>query len=313
MVMKKKQLILGTRGSRLALWQANFVKKQIEAEHPDTSVVIKVIKTTGDKIKKIPLTEIGGKALFLKEIEESLLEEKVDLGVHSLKDVPTDLPAGLELAAVLKREDPRDVFVSKKYDSILHLPKKARIGTGSFRRRAQLKNFRPDLDVVPLRGNVETRLKKILSEDLDGIILAAAGLVRLGMKSKITEYLPPSLMLPAVGQGAMCIEIRAKDVETRRQVEFLNDMDTAHAVEAERSFLKTLEGDCQSPIAAFAEVEGQSVKITGMLASVEGRDLVRDRLEGNIREAANLGEKLARQLLGHGGRDILRVCREKIA
>lgn len=307
----KRKLVLGSRGSRLALWQANHVKKLLEDEYQDLSVMVKVIKTTGDKLASARLVEIGGKALFLKEIEEQLLAGKVHVGVHSLKDVPAVLPPGLMISAVLKRDDPRDVFISKKYDSLLHLPKKARVGTSSLRRKAQLKNFRPDFEIVPIRGNVETRLRKIQPGQIDAIILGAAGMTRLGLAPKITEYLPTSLMLPAVGQGVIAVEIREEDDRTRRLLDFLNDIETMICIQAERSFLKTMGGDCEAPIAAFAEINGQNLKVTGMVASPDGRELIRDRGEGNIREAVVLGEALAKQLLGHGGREILRACKSK--
>lgn len=307
----KRKIIIGSRGSRLALWQANNVKKLLEDEYRDFSVTIKVIKTTGDKVTSKPLTEIGGKALFLKEIEEEILAGKVHVGVHSLKDVPADLPPGLLLTAVLKREDPRDVFISKKYGSLLQLPKKAKVGTSSLRRKAQLKNFRPDFEIVPIRGNVETRLKKMQSGQMGAIVLAAAGMTRLGMVAKITEYLPTTLMLPAVGQGVIALEIREDDEATRRLLDPLNDQETMIAIQAERSFMKGVDGDCHAPIAAFAEVHGQNLKITGMIASPDGRELIRDRMEGNIRESVALGDGLAKQLLGHGGREILRACKAK--
>jgi len=306
----KRKFILGSRGSRLALWQANHVKKLLEDEYHDLSVTIKVIKTTGDKETSKPLAEIGGKALFLKEIEEQLVAGKVQAGVHSLKDVPGVMPKGLVLSAILKRDDPRDVFISKKYQSLLQLPKKAKVGTSSLRRRAQLKNFRPDFEIVPLRGNVETRLRKLHSGKMDAIVLAAAGMARLGMSSKITEYLPTTLMLPAVGQGAIAIEIREEDDVARRLLDPLNDQETMIAIQAERSFMKTLDGDCRAPIAAYAEVHGQNLKITGMIASPDGRELIRDRMEGNIRDSVSLGENLAKQLMGHGGREILRSCKK---
>jgi hydroxymethylbilane synthase len=309
----KRRLVLGSRGSPLALWQANLVKNLLEEEYGDLSVTIKAIKTTGDKVRKTPLAEIGGKSLFIKEIEEQLLEEKIHVGVHSMKDVPVILPKGLTIGAILKREDSRDVFVSKKYDSLLHLPKRAKIGTSSLRRQAQLKNFRPDLEIVPLRGNVETRLRKLTAGEFDAVVLSAAGLTRLSLAKKITEYLPTSLMLPAVGQGAIGLEVREEDDEIRRLIDFLNDIETVHCIQAERSFLKAIEGDCRAPVAAFAEIDGQTLKLTGMIASIDGRELIRDRLEGNIRDAVSLGEQLARQLFGHGAREILRSCREKLS
>lgn len=309
--MTKRRIILGSRGSRLALWQANFVKKLLEEEYGDLSVTIKAVKTTGDKIKGVPLAQIGGKSLFIKEIEEQLLTGKIDIGVHSMKDVPTELPRGLMIGSILKREDPRDVFVSKKYDSLLHLSKRARVGTSSLRRQAQLKNFRPDLEVVNLRGNVETRLRKLGSGDYDAVILAASGLTRLGMVGKITEYLPTTLMLPAAGQGAIGLEVREEAGETRRMIEVLNDIETVHRLQAERTFLKRMEGDCRAPIAAYAEIDGQTLRVTGVVVSVDGRELVRDRMEGNIRDAVSLGEQLAKALFAQGAREILRSCREQ--
>lgn len=307
----KRRLVLGSRGSRLALWQANYVKKLLGEEYGDLSVTIKVIETTGDKSRKMPLAEIGGKALFIKEIEEQLLAEKIDIGVHSMKDLPVVLPKGLVIGVILKRDDARDVFVSRKYDSLLHLPKKARIGTSSLRRQAQLKNFRPDLEIMPLRGNVETRLRKLGQGNLDAIILSAAGLTRIGLAGKITEYLPTTLMLPAAGQGAIGLEVREEAHDARRLIDTLNDIETVHCLQAERAFLKKVEGDCRAPIGAYAEVDGQTLKVTGVVASVDGRELIRDRLEGNIRDAVSLGEQLAKSLFAQGAREILRSCKER--
>ena len=307
----KKRLVLGSRGSRLALVQANLVKKLLEEEYGDLEVSIRVIKTTGDRLSKGSLSTQGGKGLFLKEIEEQLLSKKVDVGVHSMKDVPVILPPGLVIPSVLQREDPRDVFLSKKFNSLLQLPKKARIGTSSMRRRAQLKNFRPDLEVVPLRGNIDTRLKKIGTGGVQAVVLAAAGLVRLGLSNRITEYLHPSIMLPAVGQGTIALEIREADDRVRRLVDSLNHIETMLCVQAERAFLRGLEGDCQAPIAAYARIDGQNMDLTGMVASVDGRELLRDRVEGNIRDAVTLGETLANTLRSHGAREILRSSRGK--
>jgi len=295
----------------LALWQAHHVKKLLLKEYAKISVTIKVIKTTGDKNHKVPLAEIGGKALFLKEIEESLLAEKIDIGVHSMKDVPSVLPQGLTIASILKREDPRDVFLSKKYTSLLQLPKKAKIGTSSPRRQAQIKNFRPDFEVVPLRGNIETRLRKLSTGGFDAIVLSAAGLLRLGFGKKITEYLSTTLMLPSGGQGAIGLEVREGDEESRKLVEFMTDLETSACVQAERAFLKAVEADCQAPVAAYAEVNGQNLKLTALVASKDGRELLRDRLEGNVRDAVLIGTQLAKNLFGLGAREILRSAREK--
>ena len=303
----KQRLVLGSRGSPLALWQVHHVKKRLEEAHPGLQITVRVIKTTGDKLNSAPLVELGGKSLFLKEIEEAILTGKVDIGVHSLKDIPVLFPAGLVLGSILKREDPRDVFVSKKYDSLLHLPKKAQVGTSSLRRHAQLKNFRPDLEVIPLRGNVETRLRKMAAGNPASIVLAAAGLARLGYLSRVTEYLPTTLMLPAVGQGAIALEL-AEGSPWAKTTEFLNDIETATCVTAERSFLKALEGSCRAPIAAFAELNGMNLKLTGMVASPDGRELIRDRVEGNKRDAIKPGEQLAKSLFSQGAREILRSC-----
>ena len=303
---RTNSLVLGTRGSRLALCQANHVKGLLERSNPGLKVSLKVIQTSGDKLRKGPLSEAGGKYLFVKEIEEELLKGGVDIGVHSVKDMPSILPTGLVIGAILKREDPRDVFLSKKFDSLLHLPKKSRVGTGSIRRQAQLRNFRPDLEVVPLRGNVETRLRKLATGQMAAVILAAAGLIRLGLQGRITEYLPTTLMLPAVGQGGIGLEIREDRAELPRWLDPLNDVETVTCITAERAFLKALEGDCGSPIAGYAEIVGINLKLTGMVATPDGRELIRDRVEGNIREAQVLGERLAKSLFAQGARELLR-------
>ncbi|MBI2083423.1 MAG: hydroxymethylbilane synthase [Deltaproteobacteria bacterium] len=308
--MSKKSLILGTRGSKLALWQANFVKDLLEKEYEGLKVDLKVIQTSGDKLKDKPLPEFGGKYLFLKEIEEAILARKVDIGVHSMKDVPAVMVEGMAIGAILKREDPRDVFISKKYASLLQLPKKTKIGTSSLRRESQLRNFRPDLEVVSLRGNVDTRLRKVMKGDPPAIVLAAAGLTRLGYQDKITEYLPTTLMLPGVGQGAIGLEIRAGDTEVSKTIEFLNDMETSYCLGAERSYMREIGGDCRAPVAAFAEIHGMTLKLTGMVASPDGRDLIRDRVEGNFREAEDLGKQLAKSLFSQGAREILRTASE---
>ncbi|MBI2980917.1 MAG: hydroxymethylbilane synthase [Deltaproteobacteria bacterium] len=308
--LSKKNLILGTRGSKLALWQANFVKGLLEKEYEGLRVVLKTIVTTGDKIKERPLPEIGGKQLFLKEIEEALLAGRVDLGVHSMKDVPAVMLERLTIGAILKRGDPRDVFVSQKFGSLLQLPKKTRIGTSSLRRSAQLKNFRPDLEVVSLRGNVDTRLRKMAKGDPPAIVLAAAGLIRLGHQQKISEYLPTSLLLPAVGQGAIGLEMRVGDTEVAKTIEFLNDSETVYCLTAERSYLREIGGDCHAPVGAFAEIHGMTLKLTGMVATPDGRDLIRDRVEGNFREAEDLGKQLAKSLFSQGARELLRTAAE---
>jgi len=307
--MAQKKFIIGSRGSALALWQAHFVKKMLEDEYRDFLIEIKTIKTMGDKQSKTPLAEIGGKALFLKEIEEQILSGKMHMGVHSMKDVPTELPPGLIVSTLLKRDDPRDVLVSKKYNSLMRLPKKARIGTSSLRRQAQLKHFRSDLEIVPLRGNLETRLQKISTENLSAIVLASAGLERLGLSAKITEYLPLNIMLPAVAQGAIGIEILEENTELKQLLNFLNHQETSLCVQAERSFLKTIQGDCQSPVAAYAILKKDTLVLEAMVASLDGLELIRQKIVGVPVNAVNLGQQLAQQILSEGGDDILARCR----
>ncbi|MBI1909203.1 MAG: hydroxymethylbilane synthase [Deltaproteobacteria bacterium] len=306
-----RPLIIGTRGSPLALWQAHFVQKGLQAKHLGLKISIRAIKTSGDKLKKASLAKIGGKGLFIKEIEEALLAGKIDLAVHSMKDLPIDLPDELQIFGVLKREDPRDVFVSKKYDSILGLPRRSVIGTGSLRRQAQLKNFRPDFKIVPVRGNVETRLRKIGKGGCDAMILAAAGLIRLGFTAKIREYLPTTLMIPAVGQGVIGIEGRVGDPEAESLARSLNDPVTEACLLAERSFLKELGGDCQSPIAGYAEPNGLAMELTGLVASPDGRELIRDQVTGFVKDPVSLGRQMGRSLLAKGAKEILKSCRDE--
>lgn len=294
-------LIIGTRGSPLALWQANWVKARLEERHPGLDVYLKIIHTEGDKILDTPLAKVGGKGLFVKEIETDLLDGEIDLAVHSMKDVPTALPPELEISVVCEREDPRDAFIAREAGMTLAtLPDKARVGTSSLRRQAQLLSRRPDLEIVPLRGNVGTRLRKLEELELDAVILAAAGLIRMEQAGLITEYLSAADSLPAVGQGALGIETRKDDGQTRARVEFLNHLPTQIAVEAERSFLARLEGGCQVPIAAHATVEGGAVTLDGLVASVDGSVIFRDTISGPVEDRAALGARLAGQLLSRG-------------
>mgnify|MGYP001583575981 FL=1 len=244
------ELRIGTRGSQLALNQAHWVKEKLVEAHPDLNVMLIKIKTTGDKIQDAPLAKIGGKGLFVKEIEEALIHRRIDLAVHSIKDVPTEFPEGLHLSAITKRGDPRDVFISRDGTILKDLPQKAKIGTSSLRRQAQLLHFRKDLELLPLRGNLDTRLKKLKTMNLDGIVLALAGVKRLGLEERITEIIPTEISLPAIGQGALGIETRQGDQEVEGQIQFLNHKDSWIAISAERAFLKKLEGGCQVPIAA---------------------------------------------------------------
>ena len=303
--MTVKDLRIGTRGSQLALYQANWVRERLVQVHPDLNVTLITIKTTGDKIQDAPLARIGGKGLFVKEIEEALIQKRVDLAVHSIKDVPAELPKELYLSAITKREDPRDVFISKDGKNMRELRQGAKIGTSSLRRQAQLLHFRKDLKLIPLRGNLDTRLKKLEKENLDGIVLAMAGVKRLGFESRITEIIPVEISLPAIGQGALGIETRKGDKDVEERIHFLNDLPSAIAVSAERAFLKKLEGGCQVPIAAFAQVIDSNVSIDGLVGSIDGKRLVKHRLQGPTEKAESLGIELAEILLGKGAKGIL--------
>ncbi len=305
-------LRIGTRGSQLALWQANWVKEQLIRKHPDLDVEIHTIKTTGDKILDVPLAKVGGKGLFVKEIEEALLERSVDLAVHSMKDVPTELPDGLGIVAVSEREDPRDAVLGRNKTPILELPQGAKIGTSSLRRQAQLFAARPDFAIEPLRGNINTRLRKLKEGMYDAIILAMAGVRRLGWDKEVTEVIDPGVMLPAIGQGALGIETRLTDEGTLERIAFLNDDVTSSCVAAERAFLHRLEGGCQVPIAAYAVREGDEVLLTGLVGSVDGTRMIKDSDRGPASGAAQLGDALASKILEAGGREILEevYCRE---
>lgn len=307
------ELRIGTRGSQLALFQANWVKDQLIHAHPDLKVSLIKIKTTGDKIQDAPLAKIGGKGLFVKEIEEALIQRKIDLAVHSIKDVPTQFPEGLHLSVITKREDPRDVFISRKRKTLKELPKGAKIGTSSLRRQAQLLHYRSDYEVIPLRGNLDTRLKKLKTMNLDGIVLALAGVRRLGFEEKITEIISTDVSLPAIGQGALGIETRQHDREIEEQIQLLNDKDSWIAVSAERSFLNKLEGGCQVPIAAFARITGATLQIDGLVGTIDGKRVIRERLEGPTEAAELLGNKLADILLNKGARSILDEVYQKSA
>lgn len=295
---------LGSRGSKLALWQAGFVQAEIE-KNTGRRVEIVRIRTTGDVILDVPLAKVGGKGLFTKEIEEALLAGAIDLAVHSMKDVPTDLPAGLEIAAITKREDPRDAFLSNTARRFQDLPQGARVGTSSLRRQSQLLSVRPDLSIGQLRGNLDTRLRKMDEGQFDAIILASAGLRRLGWASRIAEILPTSLSLPAIGQGALGIEIRRDDEDTRAAIAFLDDPETAAAVRAERAFLRRLEGGCQVPIGAFGRWEGGQIVLDGMVGRPDGSRIVRGSARGPAQEPEALGRRLAEELLGRGAGAIL--------
>ena len=301
----KAVLKIGTRQSLLALWQSNHIAACLRKQYPDCEVVLKKIVTKGDRILDVPLAQIGGKGLFTKEIEEDLLSGEVDLAVHSLKDMPTVLPEGLCLTAITERANVGDAFVSNKYNSFAELPLGAVVGTSSLRRKAQLLAARPDLTIRDLRGNVDTRLRK-LDEDLyDAIILAAAGLERLGHGDRIKAVIPSSVCLPAVGQGALAIECRTNDAEVRQMLDFLNDVPTVYATNAERAFLGLLEGGCQVPIGVHADVEGDKIKIEAIIAALDGSTVLRDTVEGPASDAVALGQALGRKMLANGGQEIL--------
>lgn len=301
----KANLIIGTRQSLLALWQSNQIASLLRKQYPDCQVTLKKIVTKGDRILDVPLAQIGGKGLFTKEIETELLDGTVDLAVHSLKDMPTVLPEGLCLTAITTRANVGDAFVSNKYASFSELPQGAVLGTSSLRRKAQLLAVRPDLKIVDLRGNVDTRLRKLDEGQMDAIILAAAGLERLGHADRIREIIPTTVCLPAVGQGALAIECRSDNKEVREMLAFLNDLPTKQATDAERAFLGLIEGGCQVPIGVHAEIENDNVKIEAVIASLDGSKVLRNNITGPAANAADLGRKLGQQMLAEGGEQIL--------
>ena len=296
---------IGTRGSKLALTQTNFVADKLKKAIPDAEVEICVIKTSGDIMQDVSLLTIGGQGVFVKEIEEALLSEKIDLAVHSLKDVPGENPEGLIFAAILPREDVRDVLVSRNNIKLEFMPKGAKIGTGSQRRGAQIKALLPDVSIVPLRGNIETRIKKIETENINGVILAAAGMKRNGLAEKITQFLPVETMLPAVGQGALGLQIRKDDTELAKACAALNDTTTAAEVAAERAFLRALGGGCRLPIAALGKLDGRMLTLEGMVAAPNGSTMIREKLSGTINDVEAMGKKLAEIVLDKGGRRLM--------
>ena len=293
-----KEIRIGTRASKLALWQSEFVAAELQKKYPALKIELVKIQTTGDKILDSPLAKIGGKGLFTKEIENSLAENKIDMAVHSLKDVPNELPANFKIAAITKRAQPFDAFVSNKFNSIEELPKGAVVGTSSFRRAAQILNLYPNLKIENLRGNVDTRLKKLDAGNFDAIILAAAGLERLGYSGRIKQILTE--IIPAAGQGALAIEIRAEDIEVADAVKFLNDEKTFNATKIERDFLKVIGGSCQIPVGIFAEVDENKIYARAVVASIDGKKIIRDTAE-NID-----GATFAKKILNSGGREIMR-------
>ncbi|MBK7105659.1 MAG: hydroxymethylbilane synthase [Ignavibacteriae bacterium] len=309
--MKKDKLILGSRGSELALWQANFVKKELENKNKNLEVEIKIINTKGDKILDVALSKIGDKGLFTKELEVKLLNNEIDIAVHSLKDLQTDIPKGLKLACVTKRHDVEDVLISKKKkETILSLRENATVATGSLRRRSQLKHLRPDINIVELRGNVPTRINKFLESNWDAIILARAGVERLKLQKHISSIIPIDQILPAVGQGALGIEINEKNKFAEEIVKSIHNENTYCAVIAERALLKKLEGGCQVPIGAYAEVKSNGLYLEGLVASLDGSISFRAKVKGKKSEAEKLGKILANELLKSGANKILKEINE---
>ncbi|MBI4964120.1 MAG: hydroxymethylbilane synthase [Desulfomonile tiedjei] len=300
------KLTIGTRGSALALWQARHVASIIEKTHPTVKVDLITIRTQGDKILDAPLATIGGKGLFTKEIEDALLDGRVDLAVHSMKDLPTELPTGLKLAAVLEREDARDVFISADGRTLEDLPAGARIGTSSLRRKAFLLHRYPGLEVISIRGNVDTRLRKIQTENLAGIMLAAAGIIRMGFADRITEYMGPEVMIPAIGQGALALETRESDSAVEEIVAAMDHPETARCVKVERAFLQRMGGGCQVPMAAHCVCDEDGIQVTAAVVHPDGDPMIRDAYTGPF-EDARVGTRLADALLSQGATSILKA------
>ena len=292
------KIIVGTRGSKLALVQTNWVVEELKKANPGIEFEIKIIKTKGDLVTHLPLHKIGDKGLFTKEIEQQLLDKEIDLAIHSMKDMPSTLPEGLKFANVPKREDPRDVLVLKEgYNGIDDLPNGAKIGTGRKRRIYQLLKSRPDLEIVPIRGNIDTRIRKIEDENLHGVVLAAAGLIRAGLEERISYYLPPNIMIPAPAQGALAIEIRENDSYIEEIVSHIKDELTEIQVEAERGFLTGVNGSCHVPMGAYSEIKDDKIILTGLYGDEDGEKLVIKSLEGKIEDASKLGFELANIVL----------------
>lgn len=299
-----KHLRIGTRGSLLAKWQAESVRKQLFAATGAEAEII-IIKTAGDKMQQAPLTQIGGKGIFIKELEEALLDESIDLAVHSVKDIPTETPSRLSFPAVCRRDDIRDCLISATGSTLDNLRRGARVGTSSLRRQAQLLHLRPDLDIRELRGNVDTRLRKVEGGEYDAIVLAKAGLDRLGWSNRISETFSPEMFMPAVGQGAIAVETRLGDNQAAELVEKLDDAETRSAIIAERALLKALQGGCQVPIGAWARIERGEMVLEACVTSIDGLQHVKQRLTGTPEQGAELGEKMARLLIDSGAQAIL--------
>ncbi len=308
----KRKFTIGSRGSQLALWQTHHAKAKLEKHFPKLNFDLKIIKTTGDKLLDVALAKIGDKGLFTKQIETALLENEIDLAVHSLKDLQTVQPEGLTIGAVSARETPNDVLISKSAASIDDLPQNAKAATGSLRRKSQLLNYRPDLQIFEIRGNVPTRLEKFAESELDAMILAFAGVHRLNLDAHIAQIIPFEIILPAVGQGAMAVEIRQDDSELKEILAVLNDAETEICTRAERAFLRSLEGGCQVPIGANAVLKDNKIYLEGMVGSLNGELNLREKISGATTDAENLGKKLAQILIEKGANEILEQTRQKI-
>ncbi|WP_366921950.1 hydroxymethylbilane synthase [Metallumcola ferriviriculae] len=306
-----REIIIGTRDSALALWQTNWVKDKLQRLYPDYKISVKSVKTQGDKILDVALAKIGDKGLFTKELEVAMLAGEIDMAVHSMKDLPTALPEGLAIGAICERFDPRDVVVSHKGYQLADLPEGARVATSSLRRRAQLLKYRPDLTIEDVRGNLNTRMRKLEEQDFDALILAAAGVERMGWAERIEEKIAYDIILPAVGQGSIGIELRRNDVELKQIVVAINHRQSQLAILAERAMLRKLEGGCQIPIGALALVEGDTVTLEGLVASLDGTELLRDQVAGDADQAEQLGIQLADKLLARGAKKILEAVRRE--
>lgn len=308
----RHKYIIGSRGSELALWQTKCVKATLEKHFPHIDLEIKIIKTTGDKMLDVALAKIGDKGLFTKQIENALLNGEIDLAVHSLKDLQTVQPSGLVIGAVSKREMPNDVLIAKKYRSIDDLPSGARVATGSLRRKSQLLHYRRDLEIIEIRGNVPTRIAKFNESNLDALILAYAGVHRLDLDACISQIIPFEIVLPAVGQGAMAVEIREDNARLKELLQILNDQETESCVTAERAFLRTLEGGCQVPIGANAILENDEIRLEGMVGNLDGSINWREKIVGAKKDAEDLGISLAQTLIGKGANRLLERTRETV-
>ena len=304
--MDSYKIVIGSRGSQLALWQANWVKSELERINGNVEVSIQIIKTSGDKIQDVALAKIGGKGLFVKEIEEALLAHEIDIAVHSMKDVPMKLPRELQIAVVTERESPLDALISKNGEKIADLPEGATVGTSSLRRSSQLLRYRPDLKIEMLRGNLDTRLKKLDEGQYDAIILAAAGLNRLGWADRITEEISREILLPAMGQGALGLETRINDVDVQKFICDLDHEATHWAVDAERAFVDILDGGCQVPIGAYATVDGGEITVRGLVAGLDGKTIYQLDKTGPVYDADKLGRELGNELLKMGAAEILK-------